>query len=365
MSREIDVKYFNSFLVRKAVNGSDEIADWASLPWQPRYYPAFPKSIDTTDDTKNWFVEESRIRGGFNNNETDYGVRAYLADDESKSELVDYGLIYSGIYNPRTLTNQINVFSVGEDIEKTVDPRYGSIQRIHASDSDLLVMQEQKVSRAPIDRDIIYSANGSPTLVSTDATIGTIQPYNGEYGIGKFPESFAKKGYRTYFSDVLNSSVIRLSRDGFTEISKAGMEDFFRDKFNRLSTEYKKESIDLEWTIVWSTPITTITVSGDNISILEHGMVIEGIVGHQDIYIADIGTESGGSVVITLNKEITITQSPQPTVIQAIRYVKDRVVGGFDNYTDQYVISIQYNEPSRRSSSGLVYLEPDESLIPS
>ena len=307
---------------------------------------------DTASDTDNWFVEESRIRGGYNNTEVDFGVRAYLFNEESNSDLIDYGLIYSGIYNPRTSTNQTNVFSVSEDIEKSVDPRYGSIQKLYADDSNLLILQETKVSRGLIDRDAIYSAQGNNIVTTSNQVIGEIQPYAGEYGIGRFPESFARKGYRTYFADVPNSAVMRLSADGLTEISKVGMEDFFRDEFRQLSSEYKRESIDIGWTIEWNTPINTITVSGENISLLEYGMSIEGILGHEGLYIIDIGTETGGEVDITLSKTITISASPQSTVIQAAKYVKDKIVGGIDNYLDQYSISVQFNESSRGGNTG-------------
>jgi hypothetical protein len=38
----------------------------------------------TTGDN-NWFVEESRIRGGYNNTQVDLGVKAYIVEDESRT----------------------------------------------------------------------------------------------------------------------------------------------------------------------------------------------------------------------------------------------------------------------------------------
>ena len=68
-------------------------------------------------------------------------------------------MIYSGIFNSRTGINDTNVFSVGEDITRSVDPANGSIQRLYAEDTNLIIFQENKVSRAPIDKDIIYTIN--------------------------------------------------------------------------------------------------------------------------------------------------------------------------------------------------------------
>ena len=44
------------------------------------------------------------------------------------------------------------------------------------------------------------------------------------------PESFAFYGMRRYFADKNRSAILRLSRDGITEISMYGMTDFFRDE---------------------------------------------------------------------------------------------------------------------------------------
>jgi len=73
-------------------------------------------------------------------------------------------MIYSGIFNSRTDINQTNVFSVADDITKSVDPANGSIQKLYAEDTNLIIFQESKVSRALIDKDAIYSAEGGGTV---------------------------------------------------------------------------------------------------------------------------------------------------------------------------------------------------------
>ena len=87
-------------------------------------------------------------------------------------------------------------------------------------DNNLTVFQENKVSQALIDKDAIYSAEGKPMNTVSNVVIGQITPYVGDYGISRNPESFAVFGFRRYFSDRDGSSVMRLSRDGLTEISQ-------------------------------------------------------------------------------------------------------------------------------------------------
>jgi hypothetical protein len=133
-------------------------------------------------------------------------------------------LIYSGIFNSRTGINNTNEFPVGEEITKAVDPAKGTIQKLYAEDTNLIIFQENKVNRALIDKDAIYTAEGGGTPVSQlNLVIGQIVPYAGEYGISQNPESFAVYGYRKYFTDKRRNVVLRLSRDGITEISNYGM----------------------------------------------------------------------------------------------------------------------------------------------
>ena len=226
MGAVIEVKYFNSFVLKKT-NSSDEPI-WNGSLGIPSDLGGY-KVVNDVLEPQNWAIEESRIRGGYNNTSVDYGAKAYLVEEDESASFRVNSLIYSGIFNSRTGINESNVFSVAEDITKSADPSNGSIQKLYAEDTNLVIFQENKVSRALIDKDAIYSAEGGGSVTTSNLVIGTIQPYPGEYGISKNPESFAVYGYRKYFSDKNNNAILRLSGDGITEVSEYGMVDFFRD----------------------------------------------------------------------------------------------------------------------------------------
>ena len=194
----------------------------------PQAYASTPAS--------DWLIEESRIRGGYNNTSVDFGVKAYLVEDEPRQSHKFSGLIHSGVFNSRTGFNATNQFSVGEDITRTIDPANGSIQRLYAEDTNLIIFQENKVSKSLIDKDAIYSAEGNASVTSRNLVIGQNVAYAGEYGISKDPESFAVNGYRKYFTDKDQNVVCRLSMDGITVISNYGMTDFFRDKLSKANS---------------------------------------------------------------------------------------------------------------------------------
>lgn len=234
MGAILEVKYFNSFLLKKintTSNGPDrpDYNGSRGIPSDIGGYPVF-----TSLGTSKWAIEESRIRGGYNNTSEGYGVKAYIVEEENNGIIRSNSLIYSGIFNSRTGINKTNVFSVGEDITKSLDPAKGSIQKLYAEDTNLIIFQENKVNRALIDKDAIYSAEGGGTITSSNLVIGQIVPYAGEYGISTNPESFAAYGYRKYFADKRRNAILRLSRDGIEEISRYGMRDYFRDEFVRI-----------------------------------------------------------------------------------------------------------------------------------
>ena len=189
---------------------------------------AYPTGTNTQAAANEWHIEESRIKGGFNEKTVDFGAKAYIVDKKYNRNHRKNAMIYSGIFNSRTSVNNTNQFSIGESITKAVDSVYGSIQKLYAEDTNLLIFQENKVHNALIDKDAIFTAEGGSLSTTAKVVIGQITPYLGEYGIGLHPESFAVFGFRKYFVDKDRTAVLRLSRDGLTEISSYGMKSFFR-----------------------------------------------------------------------------------------------------------------------------------------
>lgn len=242
MAAVVEIKYFNTFLLKKVFNNGADTPTWDGSFGIPTTIDGenvgWPIEGVTAQPTKEWFIEESRIRGGYNNLSVDFGVKAYIVDTNNLASNRSSTLIYSGVLNSRTGINNTNQFSVGEEITKGLDPANGSIQKLYAEDTNLVIFQENKVSRALIDKDAIYSAEGAGTLTSSNVVIGQVQAYAGAYGISQDPGSFAVYGYRKYFTDRYRNAVLRLSQDGITEISQYGMTDYFRDEFNNIDSQY-------------------------------------------------------------------------------------------------------------------------------
>jgi hypothetical protein len=175
-------------------------------------------------------VESNRVRDDFNAKTMGKGVKASSTLDEKYSEeRRGHGMIYSGIYNSTSGVNNLNQFLTAEKITKDLNPIYGKIQKLHARDTDLIALCEDKIFRILANKDALYNADGNANLVSTNRVLGQATPYVGEYGISKNPESFASFGFRAYFVDKSRRAVIRLSRDGITDVASKGMSDYITD----------------------------------------------------------------------------------------------------------------------------------------
>ena len=331
----------------------------------------FPTSnIFSDTNGSNFVIEESRIRGGFNNTPVELGVRAFLREEENKSKMRSNALIYSGIYNGRTQFNETNVFSVGQDITRSVDPGYGSIQLIDAMDNDLTIIQENKVNRALIDKDAIFTAEGQALTTAGKIVIGQITPYVGDYGISKNPQSFAKYGFRRYFADKYRNAILRLSRDGITEISEYGMKDFFRDNLNKIK-DTEKTTSSASFSISGQMPPATI---GSTIPVNELGaFVVVGNPGLTEANAPEVGSileyelaNSSGNF-ITTNAIVTGINTTRNLIFLSeagfsnfipggenavgkcrfLSKTRDKIIGGYDSYQDNYVVSLQRTAESK------------------
>jgi len=303
----------------------------------------------------NFYIEDSRIRGGYNNTQVNLGVRAYLNEDNPLQKHRINSLIYSGPLNSLTNFNETNVFSIGESITKSVDPSYNSIQYLSADDTNLLIMQENKTSYALIDKDAIYSAEGSGTPVSTETeVIGQVVPYLGEYGISRNPESFARFGFQKYFVDKDRSAVMRLSRDGLTEISEYGMKDYFRDELELVTDEMR-----LDNTNVYNTFGAGGSLIGEYIYVAQDpGVVVapplgslvrfDNYTGNMRPYVIRVVAVAGGWVAYLRGwPEVGGVKVAVPATCYFQTKIKGRVLGAYDIYGKQYTVSLQKNPATK------------------
>ena len=356
MSYTIGVKYFNSFWLKRIVKTVTGVAPvqnftygWPGLPWNPSLYPTFPfnSSPSNTPTNNNFYVEESRIKGGFNNAQISLGVRAYVINQNIDAQDRKHSLIYSGLLNTRTGFNETNVFSIADPLVKDLDPRNGSIQKLYSEDTNLNVFQESKVSKVLINKNAIYSGDQGSLETGNVNVLGQDVPYLGEYGISRNPESFAEYGYRKYFADKDRAAILRLSRDGITEISGYGMKDYFRDTLAQISDTPQRQVITTNLTGLQPAGVSNeVNVGGvgGGTANVEIGAMVEvitsgGVVTSTNLYVID---------VVSANKATlsgTFDFGPIGTyfTVNFVTFRRGRIIGSWDAHQSAYTLSLQTN----------------------
>jgi hypothetical protein len=190
-----------------------------------------PSSINSDFNSWTWGngVESQRVLDDFNQTTLEYSPRVTTVIDNYKQIRNDASICYSGIYNENTQYNRLNEFNLSISNFKYLDREFGSIQKMHARDTDLLVLQENKVSSVLYGKNALTDAVGGGQIVSIPEVFGTQTTISGEFGISRNPESFAQWSDSVFFADARRGVTLSLTGNQFVITSEAGMKDYFRD----------------------------------------------------------------------------------------------------------------------------------------
>jgi hypothetical protein len=117
-----------------------------------------------------------------------------------------------------------------------------------AQDTNILVLQEDKISYVLASKNLISDSVGGGVVASIPEILGTQIARAEEFGISNNPESFAQWGPSKYFTDAKRGAVIQLTGSGPSEslvvVSEAGMRSWFRDMFISNFTSQKLGGYD-------------------------------------------------------------------------------------------------------------------------
>lgn len=145
-------------------------------------------------------------------------------------------ITYSGVYNDESNINKFNEFNLGLLNYKTLEDSFGPIYKMDGRETDVLVLQEDKISYVLAGKNLLSDAAAGGAITSVPEVLGTQMARVEQYGISFNPESYVQKGFDRYFTDVKRGAVIQIkgnsySSDQLRVVSESGMRTWFRDKF--------------------------------------------------------------------------------------------------------------------------------------
>lgn len=205
----------------------------------------FFNSYSFGNGVESYKIEDSAVGESFQ-----LGERAVLVAAQDFKEADRFAdITYSGIYNDESNVNKLNEFNLGLLNFKPLEDVYGPIQKMVARETDILVLQEDRISYVVVNKNVLTDAQGGSVLTAAPVILGQQVARVEEYGVSANPESYAEFGFDKYFTDAKRGAVIQLrgtsaSNETLTVISKAGMRSWFRDLFNESFTTQKLGGFD-------------------------------------------------------------------------------------------------------------------------
>jgi len=158
-------------------------------------------------------------------------------------------ITYSGVYNAESNVNKLNEFNLGLLNYKVCEPSFGDIYILDGRETDVLVLQEDKISYVLASKNLISDSSGGGVIASVPEILGTQIARTEKYGISYNPESYVQWGFNRFFTDVKRGAVIQLvgnssGGDQLAVISELGMRTWFRDTFNQYADTQKLGGFD-------------------------------------------------------------------------------------------------------------------------
>tara|TARA_R100000781_G_scaffold24008_4_gene17763 strand:- start:5410 stop:10500 length:5091 start_codon:yes stop_codon:yes gene_type:complete len=195
-------------------------------------------------------VESYKIQDRLDGMSFQLGERALAVSNQDFKEANRFaGVTYSGIFSGESNQNNLNEFNLGLVNFKDLETHFGEIQVLHARKTDILVLQEDRISYVLAGKNILTDAVGGGTVTSVPEVLGEQVARLEEYGNSFNPESFISYGYDMYFTDAKRGAVLKLRGSSFNTdelvvISSEGMRSWFRDQFQVSLTTQKLGGFD-------------------------------------------------------------------------------------------------------------------------
>lgn len=253
-------------------------------------------------------------------------------------------ITYSGVYNDESNVNKLNEFNLGLLNFKPLEDSFGPIQILDARQTDVLTLQEDKISYVLAGKNLLSDSVGGGAISSIPEVLGTQIARTEKYGISYNAESYVQWGQDRFFTDAKRGAVIQMKGDESGQsqlrvVSESGMRTWFRDLFNESFNTQKLGGFDPysnEYVLSSNEePIPSIE------KCIDCGIIrtftVEDLKGLKINYCVDLGF-AVGDVVITYN-----IISIAPTKYVNVKYNYNGTLGQTGNVSTSGTITFNKN----------------------
>jgi len=145
---------------------------------------------------------------------------------------------FSDKNNPASKLFTITSFNPIKAQFKDLPAAHGNINYLVDQQDSLFVLQSDRSSSVPVNRNIITTASNDQSLVAASNVLGVQRYYAGQNGCDDNPESVCVVGNNIYFANKTSREVYKFNpSSGVSVISEQGMKSFFRLLFKELEDQ--------------------------------------------------------------------------------------------------------------------------------
>jgi len=189
-------------------------------------------------------VESYKVRDSITGKAMRLGNRVTtVSEQDYKRAHRSSDITYSGVFNDETNINRLNEFNLGLSNFKPLENSFGPINKMFARETDILTLQEDKISYVLSSKSLLTDSSGGGVLTSVPEVLGQQIARVENFGISANAESFTSHGSSKFFTDAKRGALIQLKGSGAANeslnvISEFGMRSWFRDLFaNNFNTQ--------------------------------------------------------------------------------------------------------------------------------
>lgn len=227
-------------------------------------------------------------------------AKIYLPDVERSVKMSS--LTYSDKDNPLSKVLSLTSFNPVKGQFKDLPAEFGDINYLINNDDSIFVIQSNRCSSIPVNRNIITDGGGVESLVAARQVLGTERYYAGNYGCDNNPESVCNIGNTVYFASKSNRQVYKFNpANGIQVISNAGMKSYFKKLFEQAEIDREAGQGEIKVVGGYDPYADTYILSVYNQN------VQEGTCGEND-FVSE-GSEGGGPVVTEIVTEYVYPDS--------------------------------------------------------
>ncbi len=189
--------------------------------------------VGSSPNFQNYYLEAKAFNDTFPGNDSTSRGKPNIIDDEFRQTRDKSSITYSDKHVFSKSKNRFSSFNSLKGNFKDLSGEYGKIDYLVNNYDSIVVIQENKSSKVPVERSVLSTADGSNSLVQSKEVLGIQTYYSGDFGSDGNPESVLKQGGYIFFASKTNAEVYRLSPGGGIEvISSVGMKAAFYNAFN-------------------------------------------------------------------------------------------------------------------------------------